>query len=161
MQGLATKMFKIHRGLSSEIIRETSVSKTSSCNLRRNDTFEKRQGHSVYHGTELLSFLCPKLWDLVPVELKQSESLDSFKLKIKNWVLPECSCRLCKTYRQKVGFPQGSIITYVYCYCYYHFYHLRLLLLFFGSNINIYLYICICVYAYICIYREREKERDR
>ena len=96
-------MFKIHRGLSPEFPRETFVSKASSYNLRRNDTFEKRQVHSVYHSTESLSFLGPKIWDLVPVELKQSESLDSFKLKIKNWVPFECPCRLCKTHIQQVG----------------------------------------------------------
>ena len=102
LQVLATEMFKIHRGLSPEILRETFVSKTSSYNLPRNDTFEKRQVHSVYHGTESLSFLGPKIWDLVPVQLKQSESLDSFKLKIKNWVPFECACRLCTTYIQQV-----------------------------------------------------------
>ena len=53
---------------------------------------------SVYHGTELLSFLGSKIWDLVPMRLKLSESLDSFKLKIKNWVPFECPCRLHKTY---------------------------------------------------------------
>ena len=41
-QVLATEMFKIHKGLSPEILGETFVSKTSSYNLRRNDTFEKR-----------------------------------------------------------------------------------------------------------------------
>ena len=30
---------------------------------------EKRKVHSVYHGTESLSFLGPKIWNLVPVEL--------------------------------------------------------------------------------------------
>ena len=81
------------------------MSEASSYNLRRNDTFEKRQVHSVYHGTELLSFLCPNVWDLVPVELReQSESLDSLKLKIKTWVPFECPCRLCKTYIQQVEF---------------------------------------------------------
>ena len=54
LQVLATEMFKIHRGLSPEILRETFVSKTSSYNLRRNDTFGKRKVHSVYHGTESL-----------------------------------------------------------------------------------------------------------
>ena len=43
----ATEMFKIHRGLSPEILRETFVPQTSSHNLRRNDTFEKRRVHSV------------------------------------------------------------------------------------------------------------------
>ena len=70
--------------LSPEILREIFVSKTSSYSLRRNDTFEKRKVHSVYHGTESLLFLGPKIWDLVPGELKQSETLYSFKLKKKN-----------------------------------------------------------------------------
>ena len=90
LQVLAMDVFKIHRGLSPEILGETFVSKTSSYNLRRNDTFEKCKVHSVYHGTESLSFLGPQIWDLVPVELKQSETLYSFKLKIKNCVLFEC-----------------------------------------------------------------------
>ena len=60
LQVLATEMFKIHRDLFPEILRETFVSKTSSYNLRRNDTFEKRKVHSVYHGTESLSFLGPQ-----------------------------------------------------------------------------------------------------
>ena len=104
LQVLATEMFKIHRGLSPKILRETFVSKINSYNLRRNGTFEKRKVHSVYDGTESLSILGPKIWDLVPVELKQSETLYSFKSKIKNWVLFECPCRICKTYIQQVGF---------------------------------------------------------
>ena len=84
MQVLATEMFKIHRDLSPEVVSETFESKTSSYNLRRNGAFEKRQVNFVYHGTESLSFLVPKIWDLVPVELNQLEGLDFFKLKIKN-----------------------------------------------------------------------------
>ena len=84
MQVLATEMFKIHQDLSPEVVTETFESKTSSYNLRRNDAFEKRQVNFVYHGTESLSFLVPKIWDLVPVELNQLEGLDFFKLKIKN-----------------------------------------------------------------------------
>ena len=79
-------MFKIYRGFSPEFLSETFVSKTSSYNLHRNDTLEKRQVHSEYHGTELQSFLGPKIWDLVPLEQKKSKSLYSSKLKIKNWV---------------------------------------------------------------------------
>ena len=104
MQVLATEMFKTHRGLPPEILREIFVSKTSSYNLRKNDTFEKCQVHSVYHGTESLLLLDPKIWDLVPVELKQSKGLDSFQLKIKNCVPFECPRRLSKTYMQQVGF---------------------------------------------------------
>ena len=104
LQALATEMFKIHRGLSPYILREIFVPKISLHNLRRSSTFERRQVHSVYHGTESLSFLCPKIWDLVPLELKQLEYLEAFKLKIKKWIPSECPCRLCRTYIQQVGF---------------------------------------------------------
>ena len=72
LQVLEMKMYKIHRGLSPEILRETFVSKTGSYNLRKNDAFEIRQVHSVYHTTESLSFLGPEIWYLVPLELKQA-----------------------------------------------------------------------------------------
>ena len=44
---LATKMFKIHRGLSPDILREIFVPKINLYNLLRNNTFETRQVHSV------------------------------------------------------------------------------------------------------------------
>ena len=40
LQVLETEMFKIHRGFSPEILRETLKSKTSLYSLRRNNTFE-------------------------------------------------------------------------------------------------------------------------
>ena len=105
LQVLATEMFKIRRGLSLEILKETFVSKMNSYNLRGNSTFEKGQVHSVYHGTQSLSFLGSKIGDLLPVELKRSQIFDSFKLKIKNWAPFECPWKLCKTYTQEAGFP--------------------------------------------------------
>ena len=66
LQAFATEMFKIYRGLSPDVLREIFVSKISLYNLCTNNTFEIRQVHSVYHDAELLSFLGPKIWDLVP-----------------------------------------------------------------------------------------------
>ena len=84
LQALATEMFKIHGDLSPDILREIFVPKIGLYNL-------------CNHGTESLSFLGQKIWDLMPLELKQLESLEVFKLKIKKWISFECSCRLCRT----------------------------------------------------------------
>ena len=92
LQDLATEMFKVHRGLSPDVLREILVPKISSYNLRRNNTFKRRQVHSVCHGTESLSFLGPKIWYLVSLERKTK------------WIPFECPCRLCRTYIQQVGF---------------------------------------------------------
>ena len=59
---------------------ETFVFKTSSYNVRKNDTFERRQVHFEHPSGASFSFLDPKIWDLLQVELKQSESIDSFKI---------------------------------------------------------------------------------
>ena len=48
-----------------------------------NSSFYVTKVHLVDHGTESPSFLGPKVWELVPEDLKQSESLDIFKTKIK------------------------------------------------------------------------------
>ena len=51
-----------------------------SYKLRNHNTFVRSPVNSVFNGTETLSYLGPKTWDLVPNEIKQSDSLKSFKL---------------------------------------------------------------------------------
>ena len=51
-------------------------------------------------GTKLLSLLGPNIWELVPEDIEQSESLDVFKSKTKNWVPLRCPCRLFRLYLQ-------------------------------------------------------------
>ena len=50
-----------------------------------------------------MSHLAPKIWSLVPYDIKSSKSLDVFKSKIRQCE-PDCPCRLCKNYLQHVGF---------------------------------------------------------
>ena len=79
-------MFKISRNLCPELLNDIFLKRTNPYNLRRNDTFYSRQVYSVYHGTESLSFWGPKIWELVPLEIKESETIDIFKNKIKQWI---------------------------------------------------------------------------
>ena len=75
LEVLATKMFKVNMNLSPDLMNYIFQIRTNPYALRRNDTFSIRQVSSVYHGTKSLSFLGPKIWELVPSETKQSESL--------------------------------------------------------------------------------------
>ena len=63
LERFATEIFKINRDLSPDILRKIFAPKLSSFNLRRNNTYERRQVYSVYHGTESLSFIGQKIWD--------------------------------------------------------------------------------------------------
>ena len=64
----------------------------------------RQRVNSVRYGSKSVSFLAPKIWDILPNEIKNSETLNAFKLKIKNWIPQECPNRLCKTYVSQVGF---------------------------------------------------------
>ena len=57
----------------------------------------------MWHGTESVPYLGPKIWDLVTNEIKESESLNGFKFKITRWVPEGCPCKICKMYLGKVG----------------------------------------------------------
>ena len=59
-------------------------------------------GKSVNYGLESIRFLGPKIWDSFPNNLKNKESIESFKMTIKEW--KSCPCRLCKTYLQNIGY---------------------------------------------------------
>ena len=58
----------------------------------------------IWYGMGSVSFSAPKIWNILPKEIKNSEMLNAFKAKIKNWVPQECHYRLCKTYVSQVGF---------------------------------------------------------
>ena len=103
LQVLAIEMFKIKNNMAPEFLNEIFQNRALLYNLRTNSNFSSRQVNPVYHGTESLSFLGPKIWELVP-DTKQSESLEIFKNKIKKWVPSRCHSRLCHIYLQNIGF---------------------------------------------------------
>ena len=69
--------------------------------LRKNSQFTIPP---VYHGSESISFLGPKTWNILPDRLKNANSIEVFKMQIKKWKPENCPYRLCKVYVQNVGF---------------------------------------------------------
>ena len=108
VQKLAIEIYKVLHGSSPPILHDIFVPVSRPYNFRRNDTLQRRRVNSVRHGTESVSFLGPKIWDLVPSDIILWQSLSIFKRKIKKWVPLQCPCRLCKIYLQHVGFIQWT-----------------------------------------------------
>ena len=52
--------------------------------------------HTVHFGTDTINNLGPKLWKLVPDEIKNASPLSVFKSRIKTPTTDNCPCRLCK-----------------------------------------------------------------
>ena len=79
------------------------VKSTAPYYLRDRNELYSRNPKTVAYGTASVSFMAPKIWSIVPRELKNSPSLYYFKNGIRKWKL-NCPCRLCKTYLQHVDF---------------------------------------------------------
>ena len=102
---LATKMFKEAKGFCPEIVKGLFQFKTEiPYNLRQRSQFHILHVRTVLSGTESIKFLGPKIWELVPDEMKELESLWEFKRPMKLWKPTSCPCRLYKQYFYRIGF---------------------------------------------------------
>ena len=101
---LALEIYKVLYNHSPPILNDIFIPSQHNYDLRRNDTLERRRVNSVRFGTESISFLGPKIWDMIPKDIKESETVQIFKAKIKKWIPRDCPCRLCKTYIAQIGF---------------------------------------------------------
>ena len=104
LQVLATELYKVKSNIAPDLMKEIFPVNTQTYDLRSTVEFKTRKVKTVHYGTESLSFLGPKIWAMVPTEIKNATSLREFKNKIKGWIPNNCPCRICKTYIQHVGF---------------------------------------------------------
>lgn len=56
------------------------------------------------YSLQSLKYLAPKVWDLVPQNIKNWKPLNAFKTHLKSWYSNQSPCRLCETYIAQVGF---------------------------------------------------------
>ena len=101
---LATEMYKILNVLSPDIMQDIFEIKSNFYNTRDAPAFSSRNIKTVRYGLKTISYMAPKIWNLVPKEMKQVTTLNEFKAKIKIWKLENCPCRLCRTYLPQIGF---------------------------------------------------------
>ena len=104
LQKLAIEMFKIKKNLSPTPMNEIFKNYTSHYDLRNKRSWEVCKTRTVYFGTKTIRFRGPKTWEMLPSEIKKSNTLEEFRIKIKNWVPQGCTCRLCKVFIPELGF---------------------------------------------------------
>ena len=85
---VATEIFKACRNISPPIFSEIFHGPDLNYNLRINSDFLMPNIRSVFHGSESILYLGPKIRDIVPMELNE------FKKGIKEWKPKNCSCKM-------------------------------------------------------------------
>ena len=104
IRALAIEIYEVMQWISPPLLNEVFEPRQCNYELRRNNFLERRKVKSVRYGTESILSLAPKIWDISPNEIKDTDNLQIFKPKVKKWVPGEYPCRLCKIYLPQVGF---------------------------------------------------------
>ena len=102
---LAIEMYKVSKSIAPKIFADIfSCNSRGNYDLRYQSEFSRPLVKSLFDGTETISYLDQRIWDLVPLEMKQKESLTVFKKAIKTWNPHNCPCILCKKCVAGIGF---------------------------------------------------------
>ena len=64
-------------------------------NLRPHADFTTGPISTVNYGLKKLRCLGPKVWIIIPPDIRNSETTEEFTRKIKCWVNKNCPCKLC------------------------------------------------------------------
>ena len=74
-------------------------------NLRSETSqFGRENIKTTHYVIQSVKFLGPKIWTIVPQNIKNCKSWQEFKKLIKVWKPKDCPCRTCKKYVANIGF---------------------------------------------------------
>ena len=108
-----TEIYETKCGLNPPFMKEIFMQRNISYSLRHGDDAQLPKVRTTSFGVESIAYLGNKLWQNLPQEIKQSNSLPIFKKQIRCWNGGKCkmmyivNSRLCKVYIPKVGFLTG------------------------------------------------------
>ena len=108
VQKLAIEMYEVKNELCPKILLDLFKEVTHPYNLRSGLICGPYKIKTVCYGTETINYLGPKIWSLIPDEIRESASLEIFRQKIKLWYPNSCPCRICNKYIENVGFVNLS-----------------------------------------------------
>ena len=105
IQLLAIECYKTYRNIGPVLLNDI-FERTNYVgpNLRNKSDFVVPSISSVHFGENSLKYFGAKIWTLIPLEIREVDTLAQFKTLILQWVPQQCPCSLCKTYVNGLGF---------------------------------------------------------
>ena len=108
IQTMAIEMYKAKNNLGPSILHDIfPMNNHIRTGLRSTSDFSRPRINTVHFGKDSLHYFGSIIWNIIPLEIKNSISLVNFKDKIRNWAPDECPCRLCQLYLYRVGYING------------------------------------------------------
>ena len=100
---LLTEVYKFLNGLSPPIMNE--VFQTNDCpyDLRNPRILASKHISTIKYGINTIAFTNPQIWQNIPLEIRNLESLSLFKSNMKQIQSLTCRCKICHSFIANLG----------------------------------------------------------
>ena len=89
------EIYKVFNNITDNIYSNDFIRTSHNFNLRLQPYLLILSVKSVLIGKNSLRYFGSLMWNSLPIDKRNSESLVVFKAKIKTWKPDSCTCRLC------------------------------------------------------------------
>ena len=101
---LGIELYKVKNNLSTHLMSEIFNLRNIDYNLRSQTDFKQGPVNTVNYGLKSLRYLAPKIWNIIPLQIRNSGSLTEFITNIKSWIPKHCPCILRRIYIHHVSY---------------------------------------------------------
>ena len=101
---LAIELYKAKNNLSSQLMLELFQRREANYNIPSQKGFSLGSVSTSSYGLKSLRYMAPKIWSLVPQDIRSANSLAQLSRRIKSWIPDGCPCLLCRTCIGQVGY---------------------------------------------------------
>ena len=103
IQTLMIEIYKIVSNICPPIMKTLFNFRQNNHNIRNFQEIENNRVRTVQYGLETVLYRGPQLWSLLPIDIKSSNNIDTFKIRIKTWICKDCPCKICQTFVYGLG----------------------------------------------------------
>ena len=116
---LMTEIYKFLNDLSPPIMSDIFEKHEDHYSLRNPRSLASKQKLTTTYRIDTIAFRGPQIWHSLPPDIKNSESLNSFKSNIKRYGNLTCHCKICRTFVPCVGYIDFFLFTKPLDFCNY------------------------------------------
>ena len=81
-----------------------TLDENASYNLRSGVTVTRTNIRTNKFGFETITTIGAVMWRNLPNDIKNSDSLNIFKHRIKQWTPDNCPCKICRNFIKNLGY---------------------------------------------------------
>ncbi len=95
LRTIVTEVYKAINGLSPEFLQDLFVIKANVHDLRDNNKLKLYKFKTTTYWKHSIKYVAGILWNSINVDVKNTDNVNVFKRKVRNWQGPICQCAEC------------------------------------------------------------------